>query len=191
MILYCASNRKHQGRPRCARGGKTGRSRCRISGNERRRVVAARATMPAASRYLPIECHEPLARCKHKGVGSWRAHACGGAATRHPHVCHKTSARTGCWKPGHVGRNMIPARRPFFAKIGPPRRNHISALAKLRPEFGRNLVGRHSLIEFRPPPSQHICGGMSPWGGTGMSRRPKSVPPGPKTFPKAPLRGAS
>ena len=146
MILYCASNRKHPGRPRCARGGKTGRSRCRISGNERRRVVAARATMPAASRYLPIECHEPLARCKHKGVGSWRAHACGGAATRHPHVCHKTSARTGCWKPGHVGRNMIPARRPFFAKIGPPRRNHISALAKLRPEFGRNLVGRHSLL---------------------------------------------
>ena len=122
------------------------------SGNERRRVVAARATMPAASRYLPIECHEPLARCKHKGVGSWRAHACGGAATRHPHVCHKTSARTGCWKPGHVGRNMIPARRPFFAKIGPPRRNHISALAKLRPEFGRNLVGRHSLM------------GLWPWG---------------------------
>ena len=107
--------------------------------------------MPAASRYLPIECHEALARCKHKGVGSWRAHACGGAATRHPHVCHKTSARTGCWKPGHVGRNMIPARRPFFAKIGPPRRNHISALAKLRPEFGRNLVGRHSLMDTNLP----------------------------------------
>ena len=137
MILYCASNRKHPGRPRCARGGKTGRSRCRISGNERRRVVAARATMPAASRYLPIECHEPLARCKHKGVGSWRAHACGGAATRHPHVCHKTSARTGCWKPGHVGRNMIPARRPFFAKIGPPRR----IIFRPWPNFGRNLAG--------------------------------------------------
>ena len=28
--------------------------------------------------------------------------------------------------------------------------NHISALAKLRPEFGRNLVGRHSLKELFP-----------------------------------------
>ena len=48
-----------------------------------------------------------------------------------------------------------------------------------------------ALVEFRPPPSKHICGGVSPWGGTGMSRRPKSVPPGPKNFLKAPLRGAS
>ena len=41
-----------------------------------------------------------------------------------------------------------------------------------------------ALIEFRPPPSKHICGGVSPWGETGMSRRPKSVPPRAEKFPK-------
>ena len=40
------------------------------------------------------------------------------------------------------------------------------------------------LIVFRPPPSKHICGGVSPWGETGMSRRPKSVPPRAEKFPK-------